>query len=384
MTNEKSDEDFEASHIDDSRLPCSTMLHGIASESKRVTMPKWVHEALAYVAAERNRKLTQGVLAYECLLFKYDELFDRIDSLERTIETNADRRIDFEEVDELQVMTEEEAREKIRSKIEEPDKKRTQVELWLPKPVLDTSPWRRGWGSKLEDGFVTAYASAFSDRLDRLECKEQLIEYVQDGVTPTHSVAVDIVNGEMGGYVGSPEILSEVIVTEPDDYYAIADELTTVDKQNTKMKELYDNEDNLNKGHFVTILKKAHGHGSGYAENRVEEWCEEYELFNHAPIDEKAVTDENFVELATQLVDDESNEAQLVNQLFATTEENGHDTMSLENVSKLMKEAGFIRTATTKLAGKKLQRYNEKYGMASFRSVKTGTIYLSTSTNASQ
>ncbi|SFC24159.1 hypothetical protein SAMN05444422_10623 [Halobiforma haloterrestris] len=182
----------------------------------------------------------------------------------------------------------------------------------------------------------------------------------------------------MGAYIDSPEILTEVIITDPDDYFAISDDLTRVNEQKEKMYELYENMPTLNKGNFVALLQKAHGHDSDYAKDRVEKWCEEYEIFDYAPIDEKTVTQDNFAELADELIDTERNEADLVNQLFATAEEEGEDTMSLEDVAEVLEEGGLIRTATHKTAGKKLQEYDERYGMTSFRYVDKGAVYLST------
>jgi len=379
MDDNTTDEEYKASHIDTTRLPTKTMLHGTESNDKRATMPKWVHEGVKYVASERNRKLTQGILSYECLLFTYDEVKDRIDSIENKIEGHSVEYIDFEAVDELQEMTKEEAKNEIKSEIENPEQKRKQVRIWLPKSVLNTSPWQRHWGSKLTESLPTMYASAFSDRLDRLHCKEQLIDYVQNNRKPTHPVAQDIVNDDMDDYIGNPEVITEVVINTKDDYRAIADDLSRWGERRTKLYELYESLENPTKEDFVTLVTKAHKLDKSYAVKVIDTWCEIYEIFDEKPLAEYDVTPENFAELVTDVAEAEVEEAKLINQLFkhyaAKT-----DKVFMNKIRDQFYGAGLIDSNDRGLVKARLESLDKDYGLSWYSHMEKGNVYLSTNT----
>lgn len=205
-------------------IPQKTVLHGKESvkNQKQITLERWYYKALMDWSDTRIRKMTKGILLYECLMMHNTEVLDVLDGSEETLnEKLEDEGISVEAIDSIKVRTESEAVEKLKQNVREsesdfePEEKQKSRKLWIPPFVDEGVSWDRGWADKIEDYVVKTYCSAFHDRADRIKCKRDILSYLQDGVNPDHRVAQTIVNRNSDRYLNVQE--AHRTVTEDSD-----------------------------------------------------------------------------------------------------------------------------------------------------------------------
>ena len=136
------------------RIPSRTLLHGTESTEKRENVDRWVHQRLDEWSNERNRRMTQGVVAYECLLFSHDEMEDEIDRMEHRLNKQLSHRgINVQALDGLRWRKFEEVRNEMED-ITNPYETQERISVWLPERIQQQASWGRYWGKRIGEAIV--------------------------------------------------------------------------------------------------------------------------------------------------------------------------------------------------------------------------------------
>ena len=221
--------------------------------------------------------MTQGIVAYECLLFTFDCFEDEYDRMEEQL----DEQLRLEDVDVAALNLLERAdtdtiEEEMKS-IEDAQETRERIRIWLPERIEKQADWSRGWGEKLGEAVVSLYASVYADRLDRVACKRDILQYVRDGQELSHSVAQELVKQESDILDQSNEDSYRIETVE--DYHQIAGRL---DNWHTDrypaLRSLYHSVSSIGKDAIVNLVCEAHKiNDTDYASRRINEFEDEYE-----------------------------------------------------------------------------------------------------------
>lgn len=266
------------------QIPSRTLLHGTDSTEKRVNMDRWVHQRLAEWSNERNRRMTQGVVAYECLLFSYDEMEDEIDCMEHRLNKQLSHRgVNVQALNGLR----RNEREEVQSEMEDitnPHKTQERIRIWLPKRIQQQASWGRNWGERIGEAIVDVYSSVYSDRYDRLRAKRELVRHLDSDVEPDHSVARAVVGLDEVQY-NIPDHLQagvqeeEYDVESPDGYRAIADNLNKWRERHKAMRSLYNNVENIGLDALAGLAVDSHQkvRKRSYARRKVRRMEEKFE-----------------------------------------------------------------------------------------------------------
>lgn len=284
-------------------IPTRTLLHGTDSTEKRVNMPKWVHQRLREWSELRNRRMTQGVVAYECLLFEYDCFTDEYDRMENHL--NEQLRLEDVDVESLDSLTHtgEESIEEGMKSVEDAEETRERIRIWLPESIEEQADWSRGWGEKLGQAVVSVYASDYMDRLDRIDCKKDILQYARTGEEPSHSVAEMVVD-EHSEIIGeSDEDTYRVETVE--DYKGIAGNLDywQTDRY-PALRSLYHSVGSISRDALVRLVCEAHDiSDTDHARRKISEFEDEYEDVDFGE-DDSVEEEDDSVELS-DVVEDE-------------------------------------------------------------------------------
>lgn len=180
---------------------------------KQLTLDRWVYEALKEWANKRNSKTTKGMILYELMMDTYGEELpdDELAIAERRMNDELDSHgFDSSLFNKVKSQTRESAREELRDIEENPDERMKNVKIWVAPNIDENVPWERGWSRRIEEAVVDAYASAFSDRCDRIRAKEDLLTYLEDGRTGcSHDVVSALTNHETDDLVVHKELVSQ-------------------------------------------------------------------------------------------------------------------------------------------------------------------------------
>lgn len=271
-----------------SKYPDATYLDGVDSNKKRVSVDRWIRYTIKRWAKTRNKKMTQGVLTYELLLFNYDELNDEIDEMESMLnEELSEYNVPIDELDSLSWTDEASVMENLIGEFSESNEDgdstdSVKMRLWLPERVLSDCPWERGWGDRIETAILRTYASVFTDRLDRIAIKRQLNDYLRSGVEPTTHVARVITGNDDSEEIDVSDDLRAAFtasVTSPFEYEqkANAGELTQWSERFDALAELVNSAGPTHRDALVRTVEEAHDISSpGYIEDKVDEFIDEY------------------------------------------------------------------------------------------------------------
>lgn len=266
------------------RIPSRTLLHGTESTEKRVNMDRWVRQRLAEWSNERNRRMTQGVVAYESLLFSYDEMKDEIDRMEHRLNKQLSHRgVNVQALDGLRRSE----REKVRNEMEDianPYETQERIRIWLPERIQQQSSWGRNWGERIGEAIVDVYSSVYSDRYDRLRVKQELLRHLDSDIEPDHSVARAVVGLNEVQY-DIPDHLQagvqedEYDVESPDEYRAIAENLSKWRERHKAMRSLYNNVANIGLEALAGLAVDSHPktRKESYARRKVRRMEEKFE-----------------------------------------------------------------------------------------------------------
>ena len=186
---------------------------------KQVTMDRWAYDLIKSTGSE---SLTKGLVAYEALMFANQEYTDTLNKIESNVDDHLQTVGSHSLLDLVQKI------KKSDQYIDTDDTDRLdRINLQLPVSVLDDirdiSGINRGIGDHIADAAYKMHTSAYSDRADRIEVKQEVISYIQDDDYPQHEVAQAVVDGNDDRYTVSDahnalqKIIGETEVWERDD-----------------------------------------------------------------------------------------------------------------------------------------------------------------------
>ncbi|NLV12202.1 hypothetical protein [Haloarcula argentinensis] len=388
-------------------IPQKTLLHGtIAGDyNKQLTVDKWVYETLKEWSNDKIRKMTKGIVLYECMMMQFDSISDTLTQSESAINDKLENQsINPELVDAVTQIEFEDAEDELKKNVESPDEKRKDVKFWVPEFVDESVPWMRGWNNHIQDAIVQTYASAFSDRSDRIEAKQQLLDYIISDSKPEHPVANVIVSADENDFNVPTELTSIFIDSwwNRDDI-TISDITELQDSDNTRLKNT--DWDKRNKA-FATALE-----GIPASENRRRARNLYEDIFN---ISSKKTLNKHFSEFEDNLdyefksaieavdaervgliddlpesktafgVDTEKKVACLINKVLKNHIEQEMDTtIPLRKFAENLDKAGCIsinsdydKGAATSKTGEYIKRLDEEFGL-DFKYIKQAKVYTS-------
>lgn len=162
------------------------------STRKQLTMPFWAYD---WIKSNDGESLSKGQKVYEVLFMVSNEYEDSLTETESFVD------------DQLESLTSErfvETVEKIKSqKAHDPeseydsDDRVSDVNLQIPPSLDEQITQRRYIGDMIAEKVSEYIESAYSDRLDRLDCKKELVRWFQDNRTSVENrVAKAIVEGD--------------------------------------------------------------------------------------------------------------------------------------------------------------------------------------------
>jgi hypothetical protein len=228
--------------------------------------------------------MTQGVVAYECLLFSYDEMEDEVDRLEHRLNKQLSHRgVNVQALDGLRWNE----RDKVRNEMEDipnPYKTQERIRIWLPERIQQQASWERNWGERIGEAIVDVYSSVYSDRYDRLRAKRELVRHLDSDVEPDHSVAravvgLDEVQYDIPDHLQAGVQEDEYDVESPDEYRAIADNLSRWRERHKAMRSLYNSVENIGLDALAGLAVDSHQkvRKRSYARRKVRRMEEKFE-----------------------------------------------------------------------------------------------------------
>lgn len=176
-----------------------TVYQNTESVRRQPTMPSWTY---LWLKKGDDEVMSKGVKAYEALLFANKEYEDSATDFEEFI----DDRLTSIASDSLLRAVEKIKYKKAIGNVErvatdyadfESDERTDHVNIHLPKTLTEQLTVQRGIGDHIADAVYALVESAYRDRMDRIQCKKELVEFLEDGRrTPSHQVAQAIVEGD--------------------------------------------------------------------------------------------------------------------------------------------------------------------------------------------
>jgi len=180
-------------------IPNKTLVHGSVEQkqSKQMTVNRWSYKALIDFAGDKIQKFTKSMAFYECLMMHNSDVSDALDDAEELLNNQLEYHgIDVDKIDSVKRFEIDEGIEQLEQNVRDnddtdfkPDDRQSGRDIWLPKFVFDGVSWSRGWSGKMDEYVAKTYASAYHDRQDRMDCKQDLIDFLDSNKTPSHRVA---------------------------------------------------------------------------------------------------------------------------------------------------------------------------------------------------
>jgi len=183
----------------------TTLLTVTKSERKQPEVARETYELLKNLSNAGNDTASKGLIAYEILMMAREE-GEPIDSTDR-YEEFVDEYLALSSGSQIPEIVE---KIKLLSNLhgEVPDAmdvfdsyfremgsgSKSQLSLHLPPELCELYSY--GLNRVLDRAVEDYTEGAFRDRADRIECKRDILEWIQDGTTPSHPVARDVVSGE--------------------------------------------------------------------------------------------------------------------------------------------------------------------------------------------
>lgn len=167
-----------------------TLYKNEESTRKRLTMAKPAYE---WLKSDNNASMTKGLKLYEVISYSLDSEVDYIDTLEGEVDDKLADLSSEDFVKSLQKIKSQNNFEDITGGPNVEDVK--YVNVHIP-DTFDQEVDSYGLGRQAEDAIQFFIESPFQSRMDRMECKKDLIQYIQFDRDPSHLVAVAIVRGQ--------------------------------------------------------------------------------------------------------------------------------------------------------------------------------------------
>lgn len=399
-------------NLDELRLMNKTILNGNDATNKQVSLTVWAHQLLSDIAEQGNRRMSQGVVAYEALLFSREKFEDVITDYENSIDEKLeDRDIDPCKVNSVKSTTNTEIKKGFVNRVyelnEERDKEKDpygvqeRVKIWIPPVIEEQADFCRGWGSKVEDALLEATTSAYRDRQDRIECKKQLLRYLSDKrFAVEHPVADAIIKNQTNTF----SIPRQLLLRFSDDMpWHERDDLTIHD-----ITEMQDKEKRLKQSEWdkrFHAFRTAHlNHSSNLVRKgakklfcdcwdlqsdkqknkRFNEYIKKFDIEFKHPIVLSGFNGNNLEELSEEVYTDED-EAIFLNEIFKYLEdEESMSKLDVCDVSRITSNADIIDadpnndfSEAFKETIEKITELDKTQGIDRFKFADKDGIYLS-------
>lgn len=178
-----------------------TVVRSEKSKRKQVTMTKSTYEYLKTTSEEDKRQISKGLIIYEAIMQERDYLTDDLDRYEQRIDRDLVELTSQSFLTELnRIRFEDENGYPRHRNLISPYSETTDdpISIHLPVSLLEEleENWgRRYWADHIDSVLIDYLDSAYEHRSDRIDCKRQLIAYLEDTEDPDHPVAQAILRG---------------------------------------------------------------------------------------------------------------------------------------------------------------------------------------------
>ena len=228
----------------------NTALYSGNSKKVRITVNKNIRDVVSNVAKYRNKKASQGIVAYEWMMMYESKFNDMITDFESSIDKKLKTLgIDPKFVDQVQWC------EKL---VIDSDKEK-RMNVWIPMRVHKQHNSEH-YHNLITKAIEYGYNSIYRDRKERIDVKKSLVKYVvSDRDKPNNQKAKMIVNNNFDVDVPD-QLLNEIsgyIIYSKDDYLNIADNLESWSKRYKALNDWVQYEQKSFDVVFKT-LKEAH------------------------------------------------------------------------------------------------------------------------------
>ncbi|WP_151098980.1 MULTISPECIES: hypothetical protein [unclassified Haloarcula] len=170
--------------------------------------------------------MTKGLNAFEALFFANEEYTDSLTETENFVDSQLSSIASVKTVRALQKIKKSDLVVDT-----ENDEMQAHVNVHLPQDFVNNQlKVQRGIGEHIADAVVNLAESAYTDRLDRIKCKREIYQYIDDGTYPSHPVAQAVVEGDNSRFEGVMTAYDFVSAySDEDDGLQVHDDLTLDD-----------------------------------------------------------------------------------------------------------------------------------------------------------
>jgi len=262
-----------------------TVLHPKDDSEKSIKLAQEVFDAVRHIRDSYNGRVTTGVVVYELLMMNGEyvgDYRDAVDKLEERIEIEIQETLrdnnkrlngDFTEIS-RPVDSERWMRGRLREDNDWGDSVEG-LKISLPEQLTDEITFERGWSDRLRECLTDWIESPFASRLYRIESKQALIRYVETDDVPKDSVAKAIIGQDTSEFRNLPTI-DDITLESEAEYKAQADELGGWQEERYPALDNFAEE--MTREEAIELIEEVHDVDTGwYAENKVEEFADEYD-----------------------------------------------------------------------------------------------------------
>ncbi|KAA9396913.1 hypothetical protein Har1130_03610 [Haloarcula sp. CBA1130] len=193
------------------------------SDRKQLKMPKYAYQ---WLKSDDGDSMTKGLNAFEALFFANEEYTDSLTETENFVDSQLSSIASVKTVRALQKIKKSDLVVDT-----ENDEMQAHVNVHLPQDFVNNQlKVQRGIGEHIADAVVNLAESAYTDRLDRIKCKREIYQYIDDGTYPSHPVAQAVVEGDNSRFEGVMTAYDFVSAySDEDDGLQVHDDLTLDD-----------------------------------------------------------------------------------------------------------------------------------------------------------
>lgn len=203
------------------------------SERKQLTMPFWAYE---FLKSDDGESMSKGVKAYEALLFAFDEYEDSLTDIESNIDDQLESFASHSLFTAVQKIKNE--KHSLENADFDSEERADRINIHLPVSLTEQLTVKWGIGDHIAEAIYEVEESAYADRLDRINCKREIVNYLQDKRTAVdHPVAQAVIDGDSDVY-DVDEAHAELQYITDDEWY-LADSVT-VDQIEDRGSEISD------------------------------------------------------------------------------------------------------------------------------------------------
>lgn len=207
----------------------STLSRQAETTERKLTLPNFVYFGLRDTARTQNKEFSQGKIIYEILHFDREKpCSDEISEIEDFVDRQLSEELGEQSpqlVDKIKII-DADGRETISNVVpddlEPTENSNTQVRVRLPDETWSQihSEKERYIGEWIAPSLIEFVESPFDSRMERINCKRELVEYLQGSVDVDEvesEVARACITGESDRFVGISEVYDLIIQNDGSD-----------------------------------------------------------------------------------------------------------------------------------------------------------------------